>query len=188
MGEISKKLTAGQIADLACKNGYEFAALNAIIQVESGGIGFASDTGKIIIQFEPAWFKRKNTDWAKDTQHTVWQANKVGKQSEEWKAFNDAYAEDANAAMESTSIGLMQVMGFHYSELGFKTVGAMWDFAKESEANQVQLAIAFIKTNSKLDAALKNKDWATFAYYYNGAGYKQFKYDTRIAAAYNKSK
>lgn len=187
MGEISKKLTAGQIADLACKNGYEFAALNAIIQVESGGVGFASD-GKPIIQFEPSWFKRKHPGWAKDTKNTAWEDNKVEGQAGEWKAFNSAFASNPNAAMESTSIGLMQVMGFHYSELGFKTVGAMWDFAKESEANQVQLAIAFIKTNSKLDAALKNKDWATFAYYYNGAGYKQFKYDTRIAAAYNKSK
>lgn len=184
---MGKKLTQADIANLACKHGYEFAALNAIIKVESGGIGFAEDTGKIIIQFEPHWFKRKKTDWLKDTKNTTWQVNKVEGQSKEWIAFNSAFASNPDAAMESTSIGLMQVMGFHYKDLGFKTVGAMWDFAKESEANQVELAIKFIKRNPKLDKALKNKDWATFAYYYNGSGYKQFKYDTRIAAAYKAS-
>jgi len=50
--------------------------------------------------------------------------------------------------MKSTSIGLMQIMGFHFSELGFKTVGEMWDYAKISEKNQIELALKFIKNNS----------------------------------------
>lgn len=177
------KITTSQIADLACKHGYTFARLNAVVKVESGGIGFDPKTGKIIIQFEPHWFKRKNTDWIKDTKNTTWQVNKVDGQAKEWSAFNSAFASDPNAAMESTSIGLMQVMGFHYKTLGFKTVGAMWDFAKISEANQLELAIRFIKSIPKLDKALKSGDAATFAYYYNGSGYKQFNYDTRLKAA-----
>lgn len=181
---MSKKLTKQQIIDLAKENGYEYAALNAIIKVESGGIGFASDTGKILIQFEPSWFKRK----APYTPSGAWSVNGVEKQSREWIAFNDAFKKNPNAAMESTSIGMMQVMGFHYKMLGFKTVGEMWDYAKVSEANQVDLAIRFIKNNPKLDKALKAKDWATVAYYYNGSAYKKFNYDTRLAAAYKQSK
>lgn len=176
------KLTTSQIQDLAKNNGYEYAALRAIIDVESGGKGFAEDTGKIIIQFEPSWFKRKSPY----TPSGLWSLNKVEKQAAEWIAFNDAFAKNANAAMESTSIGMMQVMGFHYKLLGFESVNEMWDYAKVSECNQVALAIRFIKSNSLLDAALKNKNWNTVAYYYNGSGYKKFKYDSRLLTAYSK--
>lgn len=173
------KLTKEDISELATSNGYTFENLNAVIKVESGGIGFASDTGKIIIQFEPSWFKRKSPY----TPTGLWSLNGVDRQSKEWEAFNSAFKLNPNATMESTSIGMMQVMGFHYRTLGFKTVGEMWDYAKVSERNQVELAIRFIKSIPKLDKALKQGDAAAFAYYYNGSGYKQFKYDTRLISA-----
>jgi len=178
-----QKLTDIQINELALKNSYQPAALKALIAVESGGRGFADD-GKIIIQFEPSWFKRK----APYTPSGLWSVNKVERQSAEWVAFNDAFTKNPTAAMESTSIGMMQVMGFHWKELGFKSVGEMWDYAKESEANQVDLAIRFIKKNKKLDQALINLDWSRVAYFYNGEGYRKFNYDTRLVAAYNKNK
>ena len=176
-----KTLTTEQVKALAEANGYEYAALKAIIDVESGGKGFNVD-GKIIIQFEPHWFRRKSPY----TPSGLWSVNKVERQAAEWVAFNDAFSKNKDAAMESTSIGMMQVMGFHWKDLGFNSVGEMWDYAKDSEASQVDLAIRFIKRNSKLNQALKNKDWAVVAYYYNGAGYKKFKYDTRLEAAYKK--
>jgi len=184
---MDKTLTLTQIHDLANSNGYPFAALNSVIRVESSGHGFSPLTGRIIIQFEPTWFKREFADWKNHSDGHTWVNNGVGNQTDEWKAFNDAFAINANAAMEATSIGLMQVMGFHWKDLGFTSVGAMWDFAKESEANQVALGIRFIKTIPKLDTALKNKDWATFAYYYNGSGYAKFNYDSRLATEYQKS-
>lgn len=173
-----QKLTKQDIEELAKANGYLYSNLNAVIKVESGGIGFAAD-GKIIIQFEPSWFKRKSPY----TPSGLWSQNGVERQSKEWEAFNNAFKSNPNAAMESTSIGLMQVMGFHYSLLGFKTVGAMWDYAKVSERNQLDLAIRFIKSNKKLDNALKTGDAATFAYYYNGSGYKKYNYDIRLISA-----
>ena len=178
-----ERLTKSEIAELATKNGYTYGNLNSVVKVESGGIGFATDTGKIIIQFEPSWFKRNKLNWKNDTKNITWQTNGVENQSAEWKAFNSAFASSPVAAMKSTSIGLMQVMGFHYKLLGFKTVGEMWDFAKLSERNQLELAIRFIKSNKKLDNALKMGDAATFAYYYNGSQYKKYKYDTRLIAA-----
>ena len=181
---MNKTLTDAQIFELATSYGYTYRALKAIIQVESDQQGFSPVTGKLVIQFEPAWFKRHKKDWQKDTTHTLWQSNQVGNQTIEWKAFNDAFASDPNAAMKSTSIGMMQLMGFHYAELGFKTVGAMWDFAKLSEYNQLLLAIKWIKTVPALDKALKNNDWPNVAYYYNGQNYKQYHYDTRLQMAY----
>lgn len=184
---MSKKLNNQQILHLAENNGYEYAALQAVIEVESNGNGFAS-SNRLTIQFEPSWFKRTAKDWRKHDKLATWVNNGVKNQDKEYQAFNSAFQYSPAAAMKSSSIGLMQVMGFHYKLLGFKTVSEMWDFAKQSEANQLELGIRFIKSNKKLDNALKNKDWATFAYFYNGAQYKKFNYDTRMAVAYKKFK
>lgn len=181
---MEKLLTNAQIFDIAQKAGYDYRVLKSIIQVESGQHGFSEKTGRLIIQFEPAWFKRECKDWQKDTVHTTWQSNGVGDQTAEWDAFNNAFAENPDAAMKSTSIGMMQLMGFHYAEIGFKTVGAMWDDAKISEANQVMQAVKWMKTVKQLDNAVMAKDWQHIAYYYNGENYKKFHYDDRLMAAY----
>lgn len=180
-----KKLTQEQKKGLAIEFGLPLASLNTILSVESGGKGFDEATGKIIIQFEPVWFKRK----APYTPSGAWSLNKVEKQAEEWKAFNDAFKKNPEAAMESTSIGLMQVMGFNFKALGFKSVGAMWDYAKESEENQVRLGLRFIALNKKMLAAAKDfskmENCRTFAFYYNGAKYEMYDYHNKL---YNANK
>jgi hypothetical protein len=141
-------------------------SIKAIDFVESNGEGFDPATGKMKIQFEPSWFKKLSKVIG-----GFWSFNKVDVQSKEWLAFNDAFKKDPDAAMQSTSIGRMQVMGFHYKRLGFKTVGQMWDFARESESNQLWLGLKFIETNRTLYYAVKQKEWETVAYLYNGQNY-----------------
>lgn len=177
-----KKLTINDKLQLTKEFNLRLPSLEAVIEVESGGKGFDETTGKIIIQFEPSWFKRK----APYTPSGLWSLNKVERQSKEWAAFNDAFKKNPNAAMESTSVGLMQVMGFHYKLLGFKTVGEMWDYAKESEYNQLRLGLLFIKSKKKMYEALQNNNFAVFAYHYNGEQYKKYEYDTKLLKAYNK--
>lgn len=177
-----KGISELEFSELAKEFGLTEAKIKTVDSVESGGKGFDDVTSKIIIQFEPTWFKRKSPY----TPSGKWSLNKVEVQSKEWLSFNDAFSKNQDAAMESTSIGRMQVMGFHWKGLGFKSVGAMWDFAKKSEANQLRLGLMFIATNKKMFAALKNGDWNTFAYYYNGEKYKDFKYDTKLKTAYDK--
>lgn len=182
-----KVLTTAQKVAIAEKYGWEYAALNAVALVEGAGHGYDPKTGLILIQFEKHWFKRKNEDWRADTIHTLWQSNNVGSQAVEWPAYRSAYASDQEAAMLSTSWGMMQVMGFNHLICGFKTVREMVKFAEESEANQLELGCRFIKANPKLDRALKNKDWRTFAYHYNGEEYEKFNYHNRMLEAYIKS-
>ena len=146
----------------ACRIGVEPEALAAFVSVESGGIGFNTD-GKLIIQFEPSYFYKRTN---------VMINNGVSRQEVEWKAFNEAFRINPNAAMESTSIGLGQVMGFHYKRLGYKTVGEMWDDAKRGEDRQIFQMAEFIRTDARLIKALKEKNWHLVATYYNGAGYQ----------------
>lgn len=160
----------------ACRIGVQPEALAAFIKVESGGRGFDRKTGKIIIQFEPVWFRRK----APYAPSGKWSVNKVERQDKEWIAFNDAFYKDANAAMESTSIGIGQIMGFHYKRLGYASVGDMWDDAKNGEDRQIFQMAEFIKTDPILLNAIKRKDWHTVAIRYNGSKYKE------LAKIYNR--
>jgi len=168
---------------------FEKAALMAFIEVETGGEGFDSETGKIMIQFEPAWFRKK----APYAPSGKWSLNKVERQEKEWIAFNDAFAKNPNAAMESTSIGLGQIMGFNYKKLGFESVGAMWDDAKTGLEAQIIQIVKFITGTPNLLKAIKTHNWHLCAVYYNGAGYKELAkkygrtpYNISLANAYLK--
>lgn len=171
--------------------GYNPATLLAFIEVETGGRGFDKDTGKILIQFEPHWF-RKKVPYAPSG---AWSVNKVDVQSKEWIAFNNAFAINPNGAMESTSIGLGQIMGFHYKRLGFSSVGAMWDDAKKGLENQIRQIAQFIRTDNRLQTAIKMLDWHTIATIYNGAGYEDLAkkygrepYNISLAKAFGRMK
>jgi hypothetical protein len=148
--------------------GLESEALLSFISVETGGKGFDSATGKIMIQFEPTWF-RKREPYAPSG---AWSVNGVERQAKEWIAFNNAFSINKNYAMESTSIGLGQTMGGHWQRLGYANVSAMWDDAKKGLDRQVYQIAKFITTDARLKTALSGKDWDTVAKLYNGAGYK----------------
>jgi hypothetical protein len=178
-----EKITKQQIKQLAESNGYEYASIQALINVESSGKGFDETTGKILIQFEPAWYRK----YEPFTPSGAWSVNKVERQAAEWKAFNNAYAYHPIAAMMSTSIGMMQVMGFNYKACGFADVGEMWDYAKVSEANQVEIAIRFIKSKKELDHALVLKNWPNVALYYNGENFWKHKYHIKLRDEYVKA-
>lgn len=186
------RLTDLQIREVAKAHVLEYAALKAFHQVESNGKGFSDTTGRLIIQFEPHHFKKYA---AKEYQEYLnikpivggkpqmivltpieeaWNMilhNGVGNQTEEWKVFNLAFAINPDAAMLSTSIGLGQIMGFHFKTLGYKTVGEMWDDAKRGEYQQLIQMVRFIKSIPVLYRALQNRNWHLVATYYNGAGY-----------------
>lgn len=180
-----------EIVDAVKSSGMNVAKLLAFIDVETGGRGFDESTGKIMIQFEPTWFKKIS----KNPKNGIWSSNKVDKQSKEWEAFNDAYKIDPQAAMKSTSIGLGQIMGFNYKQAGCNSVDEMWNKAKSGIKEQVLQLISFVKSNKNLLSALESNNWDKAASIYNGSGYKalavrchRVPYDQALCAAYNKYK
>ncbi len=175
----------------ACRIGVEAESLAAFIEVESGGKGLDEATGKIIIQFEPAHF-RKMEPYAPSGK---WSVNGVERQKAEWAAFNEAFSISPDSAMMATSIGLGQVLGLHWKRLGYTSVGEMWDDAKRGEDRQIFQMAEFIRTDTILLNALTRKDWHTVAVRYNGAKYKEMAkkwgrepYDISMKKAYEKFK
>jgi hypothetical protein len=172
------------------KSGLTWQHIMAFLETETGGKGF-NDDGKIIIQFEPSWFKKL----APYAPSGLWSLNGVEVQSKEWLAFNDAFSKNQDGAMKSTSIGLGQIMGFQYSILGYKTVGEMWDDAKKSLDRQIWQVIKFRTSNPKLLSYLVAENWDGVATIYNGAYYKQMAikwkrepYDITLSKNYLKYK
>lgn len=163
------KYSVSQVRELAKVNRLPFEVLMAIIEVETPGNGFDPKTGKILIQFEPSWF-RKHEPFAPSG---AWSLNKVDVQSKEWIAFNDAFKIDPESAMKSTSIGLPQIMGFHYERLGYKSVGEMYDDFKKGEYQQLLALVRFILSDAKLTKAVREKDYHMIAYIYNGSKYRE---------------
>jgi len=171
------KLLIPIVKEQAESFGIDTVAVCAFIEVETGGLGFNTSTGKIIIQFEPSWFKKQ----APYAPSGLWSVNKVDVQSQEWLAFNDAFSDDPEAAMKSTSIGLGQIMGFHYETLGYNSVDEMWDDAKLGIDRQIWQICKFIFSNTSLLFAIKDKDWDKVARIYNGSKYKE------LAIKYNRT-
>jgi hypothetical protein len=211
------KVTKEQIKEIAKVNAIEEAALKSFLDVESGSTGFDPKTGKIIIQFEPGYYRRlapevyrdylrilniindkKNlatSDNALFAKYKMIFNNKVEGQVKEWEAFSAAFGLNPKAAMRSTSIGMGQVMGDNYSSLGYSSVDDMWTDARRGEYQQVLQIISFIKSKPALYKALTVRNWHLVAYYYNGSGYEAMAkrlnrepYNISMEKTYNKYK
>ncbi|MGB3388333.1 MAG: N-acetylmuramidase domain-containing protein, partial [Pseudaminobacter sp.] len=89
------------------------------------------------------------------------------------------------AAHESVSWGIAQVMGAHWQWLGYGDIDALVAEARSGVAGQIRLMMRYIE-KSGLAAALRKHDWGGFARGYNGPDYKRRSYDAKIAAAYEK--
>ncbi len=95
---------------------------------------------------------------------------------------------DDTCALESASWGLFQIMGFHWSSLGYESVQ---DFAARmslSEGEQLLAFVRFIKADPLLHKALKGRRWAEFAKRYNGPAYQKNLYDVKLSRAYQQFK
>lgn len=183
---------ARSIERVANVHGIEPAALKAVVEVESNGVVFADIDGQQmpIIRFEGHYFDRLVTAARRDEARSLGLASpNVGgvknpsSQKARWQLLGRAMNIDKQAALESTSFGVGQVMGSHWKALGYPSVVAFFEEARSGVEGQVELMVRFIKRNNLL-GALQRKDWAGFARGYNGPAYKTNAYDTKMAAAY----
>lgn len=176
----------------------EEAAIKALASIESNGSGFIKDpqTNKDVpkILFERhIMFKRlrdftpiKSKDMAVKYPDIVNESPGGYKGGlAEWERLDRAIKIDRASALESASWGSFQIMGFHWSTLGYTSAQS---FVNDmyTEQGQLNVFIKFIQADKRLVRALKEKDWTSFARIYNGPGYSKNSYDIRLKEAYNK--
>jgi hypothetical protein len=186
--------TIDEITAAAKALGIEAAALLAVAEVESGGKAFALVDGRRepLIRFEGHYFDRRLSPQKRQRARELGLASPIGgtianptTQAARWRLLARAAAIDRQAAHESVSWGLAQVMGAHWEWLGYENVDALVAEARSGVAGQIRLMVRYIE-KSGLTAALRAHDWEGFARGYNGPNYKSGRYDAKIAAAYEK--
>lgn len=184
------KLTDADFTWAAKELGAEIAAIKAVIDVESNGDDDGLDeSGMPLILFEAHKFSKKTGGKYDKTEPSIssktWNRKLYTRSNaSEHKRLQLASSIDRNAALESASWGMFQILGENWKESGYgslqKFINAMYRGAR----GQLEAFVAFIKADPRKVEALRNKDWATFASRYNGTAYKKNKYDTKLAARY----
>ncbi|MEE9408126.1 MAG: N-acetylmuramidase family protein [Polaribacter sp.] len=167
--------------------GCDVATIKAVAEVESAGGGFNKD-GSPKILFEGHWFHRltngRFTNYLnRNISYPKW--IRTFYNQNQHKRLDKAVQLDRDAALKSASWGKFQIMGFNYDKCGFDNVQQFVNAMYKSEGKQLEAFVNFI-ISRRIDDELRNKDWAKFAYFYNGSGFRKNKYDEKLAKAYKK--
>jgi len=169
--------------------------LAAALYAESRGSGFGPD-GKMTIRFESCDFYRL---WGKDHKKEFDSyfycskgpaenfddkyRNSSGEQfksyhgdhNREWKVFQIALGINQNAALNSISMGIGQIMGFNHDKIGYNSVDQMFNNMSNSIKYQLDgffSAITHINSQTNVSCLnlLKENNYIGFANCYNASG------------------
>lgn len=191
-------MLSNDVLAIAGKKALEFnlppAHVLAVTDIESNGKVHGPE-GLPMILFEPHIFYRRTSGAARaeavaaGLASAKWNKRLYARtQAGRWKQIEAAIAIlarhglPADAAWESASYGVGQVMGYHWKALGFKSVKAFVDRMKSGAEGQIHIMLRFIVVNH-LDDELREGRWTAFARGYNGEAYRANRYDTRLARA-----
>ena len=167
--------------------GVDVPAVKAIAEVESSGRGFQN--GRPVIRLEAHWFG-KLTGYQFNESHPhiscrKWTPSLAARnQGEAWAQFEEAASQAEGAAIQSTSWGAYQIMGFHWQTLGYESPQAMREEMGTDEG-QLDAFVRFVNADPVLIDALKRRDWHAFAARYNGLGQVE-RYAGLMADAYER--
>ena len=178
------KLTEKDYSIAAAAIDCSVAVIKAVCQVEAPRGGFLP-SGEPTILFERHQFS-KRTERRFDISHPHISNRKPGGykgNQQEHDRLAEAVDLDRDAAMESTSWGKFQIMGFNHEPAGFESLQAFINAMYESEGRQLNAFVAFIQ-HEGLAVFLRRHQWAEFARRYNGVNYAINSYDTKLAAAH----
>ena len=173
----------------------------AIFNIESGRLAHSTD-GRPIIRFEALEFRNqlgidrrdafdKNFQvsdpraWEKPQYYRAgerWESIHTGQQESEYEALRRAVLIDPEAAYQSTSMGVAQIMGFNHQRIGYNSAADMYDDFERSMIMQVVGFMNFLMTDPYLYQAILDYDFETIALKYNGSS----KYAPLLEAEYDR--
>jgi hypothetical protein len=193
-----KKITPEAFAKTADYLGCDVRVVKAVFEVESSGFGFNYDgSPKILFEGHVFWEQLQKipmTDMEKsgfglmvqmnpDILYPQWVKTHYKGGIAEYERLRRAKIINKDAALASASWGGFQIMGYHWKQLDIYSIAAFCNMMKENEDRQLDIFGIYIDRFG-LKQHLQNRNWAAFAYLYNGAGYYLNNYDKRLQQAY----
>ncbi|MCC5811315.1 MAG: N-acetylmuramidase family protein [Ectothiorhodospiraceae bacterium] len=191
----ARHLTEADLEDAAATLQVDLPSVHAVAEVESRGAGFLTD-GRPQLLFERHIFRRRLEHHGVDpVPHATARPDLVNTRTGAYKGGVHEHARLAAAskihpcaAIESASWGRFQIMGFHWESLGYAGAPDYRGAMETSEGHHLDAFVRFIKADQALHAALRERDWTTFARGYNGPSYAKNRYDERLAEAWQRHK
>lgn len=178
-------ISAGGLATAGSALGVGQPEVWTVLAVETSGCGFLPDRRPPIL-YERHIFSRLTGGRFDDGDISSPTPGGYGASgAHQYDRLAQAIALDRQAALQSASWGLAQIMGMNYAAAGFADVETMVAAVCDSEDAQLAAFVAFLKS-SKLDVHLQAHDWTSLARGYNGPTYAQHNYDTNLAAQHAK--
>lgn len=199
----------GDLIRMALPDGFDYKTALAVFAVESPGLPFGP-SGKPIIRVELHWlfklwgknnpelfYKYFQFDKTKNWLGHMYRSNTTGpfvvlhttgadQQAREYEALDivarQCGQQATEMAMRGTSMGMGQLMGFHYALLEYSSAGEML-LAASSVSVQIADFMKFVMKDTRLVTAMQTKDWSKFALVYNGSGQVP-EYSKRLTDAY----
>lgn len=192
------------IYERALEEGVSPSAVAATLFVESHGLAFGSDE-RMTIRFEACIFfniwgrdhpKEFGDHFQCNLPNDTFRMSSTdmfveyhGDPSKEWKVFEFARELDEDAAMRAISMGLGQIMGFHYDIIGYSSPRQMFDAMSKSTKSQLDGFFSGVQYTNGGDAftcldRLKSADYVAFAACYNGVG-RDITYADQLLRAMN---
>ncbi|WP_181592020.1 N-acetylmuramidase domain-containing protein [Mesorhizobium atlanticum] len=163
--------------------------LHAFMQVEAAGSGFDA-VGRPKMLFEPHVFYRllgkgskRDAAVSAGLAYPKWGAKPYPKDS--YPRLIRAMAIDETIALMSASWGLTQILGENHRDAGYTSPQVMVSAFMASEDNHLEATVRVLVA-WKIDDDLRAHRWPVIARTWNGPGYKQNGYDTKMAAAFAK--
>jgi hypothetical protein len=175
-------LSSGGLDEAAQTAGVGAPEIWSVLAVETSGCGFLPDRRSKLL-FERHIFHRLtggrfDAEDADVSQPTAGGYGPGG--AHQYDRLAAAISLDRDAALQSASWGLGQIMGENFQAAGFDSAEDMVAAMVESEDRQLLATAKFIKRQHGMADALKNHDWKVFARIYNGPDYAAHNYDGHL--------
>lgn len=171
---------------VASRLGCTVEAINAVASVESSGSGFDA-TGKPKMLFERHLFHRlTDGKWSPAIYSNAFGG---GYDQNSWEKLIAACSKDPDAAFSACSWGKFQVLGMHWSKLGYASPYELAHSCVRGEGEQYELLARYVETFGLLHAirtiSANPETCREFAKLYNGPNYVKFDYHAKLARAFH---
>lgn len=184
-------LSGEDFARAAARIGCDEATIRAVTFVEARGQGFDARRRPIILPERHVLYRnlageKRQRAVNQGLAYSSWQPGRYpASQDGRYELLERMIGIDEPAGLKAASWGIGQVLAENAELCGYNSARALVEKCLEGEGGQIDVMVGFI-LGKGLGDELRRRDWAGFAYGYNGKSYAKNEYDVKLDRAYRR--